>query len=138
MKMIAAVLISFLFTTSIFGFEFKGGFWEKETCQSLDPQCLPQTIGQIKSYEMIEPANESARRLVIQSDLYKAQMLWTKRTTQGGYYSFQISLYNLNGDLISQCARYESLTTFENVPVGSCSGFDEAKGKIVGFTVYRP
>ncbi len=118
--------------------EFKLGFWSKDPCQSLDPQCLPQALHEVENFEMIEPENNSARRLVIQRSNYTARLLWTKRDSSGGYYSFQISLYDHEGVLIAQCARYEGLDTFENAPVGSCSGTDRNISKIVGLSIYLP
>ncbi len=137
-KLITLTLGLFLFSMSAQAMQFRLGFWSKNLCQSLEPQCLPQPLHEVESFDMMEPNLNSGRRLVIQKNDYTARLLWTKRDSSGGYYSFQIELYDHEGTLIAQCARYESLDTFENAPVGSCAGTDRNISKLVGLTIYLP
>lgn len=132
-----AIILLFL-ALNIHAMDFKVGLWSKENCRQLDPVCLPQALYPIEEYSMQEPPLNSGRRLIIQKEDYTARILWTKKEDNGGYYSFQIELYNHEGTLITQCARYESLDSFESAPVGSCSGTDPNLQKIVGITVYLP
>ncbi len=138
MRKFLTLITIIIFSTNIHAMEFKLGFWAKNLCQRLDPECLPQSLHDIETFEMIEPDNNSGRRLVVQKNDYTARLLWTKRDSSGGYYSFQMELYDNQGVLIAQCARYESLDTFENAPVGSCAGTDRNIDKIVGISVYLP
>lgn len=137
-KFFSLIIGLILLSASAQAMNFKIGFWSKNPCQSLDPQCLPQPLHEIEPYEMIEPDINSARRLVIQKNDYTARLLWAKRDSSGGYYSFQMELYDKGGVLIAQCSRYESLDTFETAPVGSCSGTDHNLSKIVGISLYLP
>ena len=138
MKKLLSVIAILIFSLNTNAMEFKLGFWSKNLCQRLEPECLPQALHEIETFEMIEPENNSGRRLVVKRNDYTARLLWTKRDSSGGYYSFQMELYDHLGTLIAQCARYESLDTFENAPVGSCAGTDQSISKIVGLSIYLP
>jgi len=138
MKIITSLTFSLFFSISIHAMDFTLGFWSKNPCQSIDPSCLPQELYEKESFSMQEPAFNTARKLVVQKEDYTARLFWTKRDSSGGYYSFQMELYDFQGTLIAQCARYESLDTFETAPVGSCSGTDHNSLKVVGISIYLP
>lgn len=125
-----------LFIGPLMALSFDAQFWEKENCLNQARPCLPQAVSQLHSIELAEPANNSFSLKEISLPPYRAQFLFTKRDNQGGYYSFQITLFE-NNRPIALCTRYEALDTFESSPVGACAGVAKSL-KLLGISVYKP
>jgi len=136
--LIICALCFFLFSEIGHALEFQLNLWQRSPCSLATQDCLPHALYDLEKFHMVEPLDNTTRRLKIHKPPYEIVLLWTKRNAEGGYYSFQMELFDELGNLISQCTRYEGIESFETAPVGSCSGTDHTLGKIIGVSIYLP
>ncbi|MCO4793791.1 MAG: hypothetical protein KC493_08770 [Bacteriovoracaceae bacterium] len=129
-------VLTILFSTQAFALNFAGVFWSKKNCRSLSNECIPQRTSTLVHYEIEDPEPNSAKRMKIQGSEYDVWIYYNYKTEPQPYKMFQVELIDKNGKTLGLCSRYESVDTFENVPVGACAGTIE--DRVVGFSVMLP
>ena len=130
------VLSLCLFCLNTFALEFKGAFWAKKNCRSLSNECIPQRTAPTELYQIEVPAVDSAKRLKIQGEEYDAWIYFSQKSQPEPFFMFQIELVAKDRKTLGLCSRYESVDTFETVPVGACAG--TLGDRVIGFSVMLP
>lgn len=129
-------LVLCLSSLSAFALEFKGAFWAKKNCRSLSRECIPQRTAVAQLYQIEVPEVDSSKRLKIQGEEYDAWIYFSQKSQPEPYFMFQVELVAKDGKTLGLCSRYESVDTFENVPVGACAG--TLGDRVIGFSVMLP
>ncbi len=135
MKILSILLIAFL-SYNTYALEFKGAFWAKKNCRSLSNECIPQTTAAPELYQIEEPSVDSSKRLKIQGAEYDVWIYFSQKSQPEPYFMFQVELVDKEGKTLGLCSRYESVDSFETVPVGACAGTIE--DRVIGFSVMLP
>jgi len=130
------LITSLLLSMNAFGLEFKGAFWAKKNCRSLSNECIPQRTTPAEIYQIETPEMDSSKRLRITGSEYDVWIYFSQKSQPEPYYMFQVELIAKDGKTLGLCSRYESVDTFENVPVGACAGTID--DRVIGFSVMLP
>lgn len=101
--------------------KFTGVFWTKQNCKRFEEQCLPKRTATVRDYAMKKALPGQRQRLHIRGDHFDV-VLFMRHDERKSYIVFQTELTDKSGKSIAVCSRYESVATFENVPVGACAG----------------
>lgn len=131
-----SLLIIMTISLNVSALEFKGAFWAKKNCRSLSNECIPQRTADAQLYKIEEPAMDTAKRLKIEGAEYDVWIYFSQKSQPEPYFMFQVELIGKDGKTLGLCSRYESVTTFENVPVGACAGTMD--DRVIGFSVMLP
>ena len=135
MKLLLLLVLS-LSSFCVYGLEFKGAFWAKKNCRGLSSECIPQRTAVAQLYQIDVPEVDSAKRIKIKGGEYDAWIYFSQKSRPEPYFMFQVELVAKDGRTLGLCSRYESVDTFENVPVGACAG--SLGDRVIGFSVMLP
>jgi len=133
-KMTFLLLLIFLIPTHAFMFNLSVWKREQPCTQSF---CLPERQELLGPFELVEPKMNSFTQLRIPYGSLTIKLTFSKKDSFGGYYSFQTEIVDRNKDIIALCSRYETLKTFENVPVGACGGTISENKNLIGVSLLK-
>jgi hypothetical protein len=137
MKTSLILTISFLYSLSLSALEVKFNLWHRELCPA--PQtCLPQQVSPSAHIFIPEPPMNSFSRVEHFLEGHKVIFTLTKREGETPYTSFQMELYDKDGDITAVCSRFEAIETRENIIVGACAGKMKNKERLLGLSLQIP